>query len=223
MSPTMASNSRPPEKRIHPLSLRVYRFLLLAYPLSFRREYAPHMAHLFRDCYRAEKRNRGPLGVCHLILRTLLDLARTAPKEHLENLGKDNSVMNTLRKDALALIGCLGIIVVAFFLLSYGRKHEVPSILIFGYALDALVTAGIVGNLIVFVLVKTTRLNPLRTALWVLLIVNGVLLGCHCDHQQSRRSSFQAGKRGDWVYRELSLLVCLALDLVEERQAVRSE
>ena len=176
MTAMTANNSKLPEKRVHPLSLRLYGFLLLAYPLSFRREYAPHMAQVFRDCYRGEKINRGLPGVCRLILRTLLDLARTAPKEHLENLGKDNSVMNTLRKDALALIGCLGIIVVAFFLLSYGRKHEVPSILIFGYALDALVTAGIVGNLIVFVLVKTTRLNPVRTALWVLLIVNGVLL-----------------------------------------------
>ena len=176
MTAMTANNSKLPEKRVHPLSLRLYGFLLLAYPLSFRREYAPHMAQVFRDCYRGEKINRGLPGVCRLILRTLLDLARTAPKEHLENLGKDNSVMNTLRKDALALIGCLGIIVVAFCLLSYGRKHEVPSILIFGYALDALVTAGIVGNLIVFVLVKTTRLNPLRTALWTLLIVNGVLL-----------------------------------------------
>ena len=84
--------------------------------------------------------------------------------------------MNNLRKDALALLGCVGIIVLAFLLLGYGRKHEVASILLFGYALDALVTAGIVGNLIVFLLVKTTRLNPLRTALWTLLIVNGALL-----------------------------------------------
>jgi len=61
-------------------------------------------------------------------------------------------------------------------LLSYGRKHEVASILLFGYALDALVTVGIVGNLIVFLLVKTTRLNPLRTAFWTLLIINGALL-----------------------------------------------
>ncbi len=176
MTATTANNSTPPERRFHPLSLRLYRFLLMAYPLNFRREYAPHMAQVFRDCYRAEKSNRGLPGVCRLILRTLLDLMRTAPKEHLENLGKDNSVMNNLRKDALALLGCVGIIVLAFLLLSYGRKHEVASILLFGYALDALVTVGIVGNLIVFLLVKTTRLNPLRTAFWTLLIINGALL-----------------------------------------------
>jgi len=176
MTAMTANNSKLPEKRVHPLSLRLYWFLLLAYPRSFRREYAPHMAQVFRDCYRAEKINRGLPGVSRLILRTLLDLMRTAPKEHLENLGKDHSVMNNLRKDALALLGCIGIIVAAFLLLSYGRRHEVSSILFFGYALDALVTAGIVGNLIVFLLVRTTRLNPLRTALWTLLIVNGVLL-----------------------------------------------
>ena len=84
--------------------------------------------------------------------------------------------MNNLRKDALASLGCIGIIVVAFLLLTYGRKHEVNSILFFGYALDSLVTAGVVGNLLVFLVVKTTRLNPLRAALWTMLIVNGVLL-----------------------------------------------
>ena len=174
MTAITANNSAPPEKRIHPLSLRAYRFLLLAYPLSFRREYAPHMAQVFRDCYFAEKINRGLPGVCRLILRTLLDLMRTATKEHLENLGKDNSVMKNLRKDALALLGCVGIIVIAFLLLSYGRKHEVSSILIFGYALDALVTSGVVGNLIVFLLVKATRFNPLRIAVWTFIVVNAV-------------------------------------------------
>ncbi len=54
------------------------------------------------------------------------------------------------------------------------RKHEVSSILIFGYALDALVTAGVAGNLVVFLLVKITRFNPLRIALWTFLIVNAV-------------------------------------------------
>ena len=176
MTAMAANNSTSPGKQIHPLSLRVYRFLLLAYPVSFRREYAPDMAQVFRDCYRVEKINRGLPGVCRLIVRTLLDLMRTAPREQLENLGKDNSVMNNLRKDALALLACIGIIVIAFLLLSYGREHEVSSILLFGYALDALVTAGIAGNLIVFLFVKTTRLNPLRTALWTLLIVNGMLL-----------------------------------------------
>ena len=157
------------------VSERVYRLLLLAYPLEFRREYGPSMVQLFRDCCREDTRDSHS-GLWRLWLRTLLDLVQTAPKEHLEKLRKENSVMKHLRNDALALFGCIGIIVIALGLLSYGRKHEVASILIFGYALDALVTAGVIGNLIVFLLVKTTRLNSLRIALWTFLVSNAALL-----------------------------------------------
>ena len=84
--------------------------------------------------------------------------------------------MNNLRRDALALLGCIAIIVIAFLLLSYGRRHEVSAILIFGRVLDALVTAGIVGNLVVFLLARITKLNPLRIALWTFLAIHGLLL-----------------------------------------------
>lgn len=84
--------------------------------------------------------------------------------------------MNKLGKDILALLVCLGIIVAAFFLLSYGRKHEVSGILMFGTALDALVTTGIIANLIIFVLMLATRFRPFRIALWTLSIIHGVLL-----------------------------------------------
>lgn len=134
------------------------------------------MEQFFRDCYRAEKMRRGRLGVGGLWFRTLFDLARAAPREHLENLGKDGAIMKNLGKNALALLGSIALIVIAFLLLSYGRKHEVSTILIFGRVLDALVTAGIIGNLIIFLLVTITRRNPLRIALWTLLLVNGALL-----------------------------------------------
>ena len=83
--------------------------------------------------------------------------------------------MTNLQRNALALGSCLAIVVIAFLLLSYGRSHEVPSILFFGRALDALVTAGILGNLIIFLL-KITKLNPVKTALWTTLAVNAILL-----------------------------------------------
>jgi hypothetical protein len=146
---------------------KIFRLLLLAYPSEFRREYGPHMTQVFRDCYRAEEREPGRFWVA-----TVLDLIRAAPREHLERLGKENSIMKNLRRDALALLGTLGIVVIAFLLLSYGRKHGVHSIIVFGYVLDALVTAGILGNIIVFLLVKTTRLNPVRTALWTFLVIS---------------------------------------------------
>ena len=154
---------------------RLYQLILLVYPREFRCEFGPQMLQVFRDCYREEQRTRRPLGSALFWLLTLGDLARTATQEHLDNLRKENSIMN-IRKDALALLGCLAIIVLAFLLLSYGRRHEVSSILVFGFALDALVTAGVVGNFIIFVLVKTTKLNPLRTALWTFLVVNAALL-----------------------------------------------
>lgn len=78
------------------------------------------------------------------------------------------------QRTLMALGACLAIIVIAFFLLSYGRSHEVASILFFGRTLDALVTAGIAGNLIIFLL-KLTRLNPIKTALWTMLAVNCLL------------------------------------------------
>ena len=99
--------------------------------------------------------------------------------------------MNNLRKDAIAVVGCLGIIVVAFFLLQYGRSKNVSSILLFGYILDAVVTTGLMGNLVVFILAKATRFNSLRGALWTFLIVSVVpailasLIGSRVDRQFS--------------------------------------
>jgi hypothetical protein len=156
-------------------SQKLFRLMLLVYPREFRREFGPHMAQVFRDCCRAEERNNGSLGIWLLLLHTVADLVRNAPREHLENFGKDNSVMRNFGKDMLALLGCVAIIVAAMFLLSYGRNHQMSYMSIIGYSLDALVTAGIVGNFIVFVLVKATRLNPLRIAFWTLLAVNGAL------------------------------------------------
>jgi hypothetical protein len=149
--------------------------VLFAYPREFRREYGTQMEQFFHDCYRVE-RNRGRWGIGGLWLRTLLDLVRTAPREHLENLGKDNTIMKDLGKNALGFLGSIALIVIAFLLLSYGRKHEVSTILVFGRVLDALVTAGIAGNLIIFLLMTIIQRNPLRIALWTLLLVNGALL-----------------------------------------------
>src|ERR1044072_2247673 len=128
---------------------RFFRVLLLAYPREFRLEYEREMLTVFRDCYRVEE-DRGKLY--RLWWRVLFDVVQSAPKEHFEKFEKENLLMKNLRSDAIALIGCISIIVVALLLLNYGRKHEVASILIFGYALDALATAGVVGNLIVFLL-----------------------------------------------------------------------
>ena len=157
------------------LSPRIYTFLLLAYPTAFRREFGPHMTQVFRDSCRDQQRQAGRFGLLHVWLRTFVDLVKTAPQEHLENFGKEDSFMNNLRRDAIAVGGCLLVIIVAFFLLQYGRSHNVSSILLFGYILDAVVTTGLIGNLIVFILAKATRFNPLWIAFWTFLIVHALL------------------------------------------------
>ncbi|MBA2524158.1 MAG: hypothetical protein H0V18_00025 [Pyrinomonadaceae bacterium] len=157
-----------------PAAERFYALILKAYPAEFRREYGPQMAQVFRDCGRVAESRRRLFVSMHFWLIILLDLVKTAPKEHVDNLRKEKSVMNNLRRDALALFGCIAIIVVAFLLLSYGRAHQVSSLLLLGYAFDAMVVTGVIGNFIVFLLVKATNLNPLRAALWTFLIVNAV-------------------------------------------------
>jgi hypothetical protein len=149
--------------------LSIYSVLLLAYPREFRREFGSQMVLLLLDCQRdastAPARTR-------LWLRTLFDLVRTVPREHLEKIRKENKFMRNLRTNLFAIGGCVLIIVVALLLLNYGRSHQVSSILAFGHVLDALVFTGVVGNLVIFLLTKLTSLRPLRVALWTFLIVS---------------------------------------------------
>ena len=146
--------------------------MLLAYPREFRFVYGSEMTQLFCDCYR-DTNSRGP--IVEFWVRVILDVIRTAPLERWETL-RNGETMRNVKRDVLGLLACLAIIVLAFLLLGYGRKHEVGSILVFGHALDAIVTAGVISNLIIFVLMMATQRSTFRTALWSLLIVNGVLL-----------------------------------------------
>lgn len=148
--------------------------MLRAYPREFRLEYGPDMTQLFRDCYRDSQSN-GFIALLEFWLRLIADIVRTAPLERWEILRKGETMKN-VKRDAIGFFACLIIIVLAFVLLGYGRKNEVSSILLFGHALDAIVSAGIVANLIIFLLMMATRLSTFRTALWSLVAVNGALL-----------------------------------------------
>ena len=158
------------------LSRRIYKLLLIAYPAEFRHEYGAEMAQVFRDRYHYEAQRNRHLAILAYWFRTVVDLVVTATKEHSENFGKDRYLMNNLRRDIVALLGCTGIVLAALVLLRYGISHEVSSILVLGKVLDAVVTTGIIGNLIVFILVKVTKRNSLRIALWTFLIVHVVLV-----------------------------------------------
>jgi hypothetical protein len=157
-----------------PVSHKLFQALLWVYPRDFRREYGTQMAQLFRDCYRTEQK-LGLSGISVFWLHSFSDLLVSALREHLDSFKKEFSIMTNLQRNVMALGACLAIVVIAFLLLSYGRSHEVSAILFFGKTLDALVTAGILGNLIIFLL-KFTRLNPIKTAVFTMLAVNLVLL-----------------------------------------------
>ena len=151
------------------ISTRFYRCLLFAYPAQFRHQFGDQMLQTFRDCCRVEANKSG------FWVRTLVDLVLTAARERADSSGREGVFMNNTRKDGMALLACAAIIVIAMLLLTYGRRNEVSSILVFGYILDAIVTTGVVGNLIFFLLAKTTRLNRFRIALGTFGVVHAVL------------------------------------------------
>ncbi|HJX93084.1 MAG TPA: hypothetical protein VJ372_21495 [Pyrinomonadaceae bacterium] len=155
------------------LSYRVYKKLLFAYPSHFRHSFGPQLLQVFRDCHRAETDGHRIVGVTRLWRHTLIDLISSAAKEHSDT---ENPFMSNLSKNLIAVFGCVLVIAIAFILLTYGRRNEVSSILVFGYFLDALVTTGLVGNLIVFLLAKTTKFNSVRVAFAIFLVVHALPL-----------------------------------------------
>src|SRR4029453_6017239 len=96
--------------------LLIYSILLLAYPREFRREYGSQMVLLLLDCQRDA---RTAPARTRIWLRTLVDLVRTAPREHLEKIRKENKFMRNLRTDLFAIGGCVLIIITALLLLNY--------------------------------------------------------------------------------------------------------
>jgi hypothetical protein len=143
------------------LSIRLFQIMLRAYPRTFRLEYGPEMTQLFRDCYR-EIQTDGLITALAFWRRMIVDVIRTAPLERWEALERRCETMKNLKTDVLGLLACLAILAVAFVLFGLVRT---TSIAIVDYALDAIITAGIVSNLIIFLLALTTRLRSFRVAL----------------------------------------------------------
>ena len=85
------------------LSVRVYTWLLSAYPGRFRAEYGHHMAQVFRDVCRRDYDRGGLTGMASLWARTSLDLIRTTVEEHIER-GIDMSRESFVRWSGWALM-----------------------------------------------------------------------------------------------------------------------
>lgn len=78
--------------RAVPVSERIFRALLLAYPASFRADFGQQMAQTFRDQLRAT-RSGGASRVVWLWARTLSDIASTAIQERSEEMQGRGSLM----------------------------------------------------------------------------------------------------------------------------------
>lgn len=145
-----------------PVSLKVYGWLLSAYPAEFRREYGPLMAQVFRDRCREKGRVGGHAGLLRLWMETLLDLIQTAPKEQLQKFGKGIAVMKAAIKILLALVAYVVLFMLGGKFLVAMREHLPYAV---GTMLDSLIAVGILFNLIVVLLVTTSWLAPARAVL----------------------------------------------------------
>lgn len=77
-------NSRSADTNKIELSIRMYQFLLHAYPARFRQEYGSHMAQVFQDCCLRAVRQSGRRGLLMLWALTLLDFIRSVFEQHLQ-------------------------------------------------------------------------------------------------------------------------------------------
>jgi hypothetical protein len=141
------------------LSRRAYALLLAAYPREFRREYGREMTLVFADRCRDESRARGAAALARVWGEALLDLALSAPREHLERFGEGEGLMKTLRTVALAVV------VYAFTLLVVAPLYARNVGALPGFVnslIDALISTGLVFNFVFLLLTLTRRLEGVR-------------------------------------------------------------
>jgi len=75
----------PPQYREQAISEQLYRFLLRAYPRTFREEYASEMLLVFRDAYHEVVQQRGLQGVLRLWSNFFCDFVKSVCTEHVRN------------------------------------------------------------------------------------------------------------------------------------------
>ncbi len=101
-------------KKNHSRSERIFRALLRAFPFDFRWKHGREMEQMFRQRRKEEERQGGAMGTLKLWWETLADIARTAPREHLEILAQDvGFALRLMRKN-------LGFTAVAVLTLALG-------------------------------------------------------------------------------------------------------
>jgi hypothetical protein len=140
-------------------SERAYARLLSFYPHEFRREYAREMTLIFADRFRTEAEGHGRGALLRVWGEALLDLARSAPKQHLEVIWGGMRLMKTLRTIALALVAyAVTLLVIAPL---YARNAgSMPGFVAF--FVDALISTGLMFNFIFLLLTLTRWLEGVR-------------------------------------------------------------
>jgi len=107
------------------LSVRIYTWLLAAYPARFRADYGPHMVQVFREVCRRESRRGGLPGMTGLWARTSLDLIRTSVEEHIER-GIDMTRENFVRWSGWALMAGAVLFAAGLIIGSFDSNWEDP-------------------------------------------------------------------------------------------------
>jgi hypothetical protein len=138
-------------------SERAYALMLSIYPHEFRREYGREMTLIFADRFRAEGCGRGAL--LRVWGEALLDLARSAPRQHLEEIWGGVRLMRTLRTIALAMVAyAVALLVIAPV---YARNvGSIPGFV--ANMIDGLISTGIIFNFIFLLLTLTRWLEGVR-------------------------------------------------------------
>jgi hypothetical protein len=149
-------------------SRRAYALLLAAYPREFRREYGREMTLVFADRCREES-----AALARVWGEALLDLALTAPREHLGRFREGGGLMKTLRTLAIAaVVYAFALLVVAPL---YARNvGALPAFV--NSLIDALISTGLVFNFL-FLLLTLTRWREGVRAVRLALLLTAVIAG----------------------------------------------
>ena len=85
--------SKNVDRRAITVSVKIYEWLLLAYPPAFRQKFAAEMKQLFLDQCRDAWRQGGGWGLAGLWLWVLLDWTRTSVLENIWELKQEPALM----------------------------------------------------------------------------------------------------------------------------------
>jgi hypothetical protein len=180
------------------LSTLLYRLLLISYPKGFQREYAPHMAQVFRDCSLRAFHTRGLPGMLSLWSLTLIDYIKSVFEEHTrKGVHMNNSRLIRLSGWAL-ILGAVAMLVIPVLETQHSGNYPYDPYNYFSNPLDPYVEA------------VTTILGPIA----ILLVTIGVL-GLYQRYSLASSSLGRNGLAASIIGGSLSFVVFLIGQLVE--------